>query len=184
MNPRAGYRRWSWFTSILFLIVAGASPGLSAHAFAATKPGPCATNSETRQLDYWLGDWTMPNAESGTNTSKVYLSLDKCMFVEHWDNGTGHVTEKMLAYTPEEKNWYGMFADNEGRVHIFSDGKVSSEAAEFHGKSPGTNGEVILNRLRIVRLSANNIEESWEKSTNNGASWTTAYRARYTRAKQ
>jgi hypothetical protein len=43
----------------------------------------------------------------------------------------------MFAYSPEGKSWYRMFADNEGRVHVFLDGKVSHDCAEFHGPSRG-----------------------------------------------
>jgi hypothetical protein len=167
--------------SLLFLLAI--APCLAGRLFAADPAARCATNTETRQLDYWLGNWAMPNSEkSGTSLSKVSLSLDQCMFVERWDNGQGHVTQKMFAYSPEDKSWYGMFADNEGRVHVFLDGKVSSGGAEFHGPSRGSNGEAVLNRLKIVRLTANTIEEVWEKSTDKGVNWTTAYRAEYFRA--
>lgn len=166
------------FLKITYLVIASVLC-LVTNVFAASDV-PCALNTETRQLDYWLGNWTMCNG-ADTSISKVSLSLDKCVFVERWENGKGHVTEKMFAYSPEDKNWYGMFVDNQGRVHIFSDGKVSSEAAEFHGPSRGANGENVLNRLKIVRVSSDKVEESWEKSTDNGSHWTTAYRAEYSR---
>jgi hypothetical protein len=167
----------------IFLLLGAIGACLPSRAFAATDAEPCATNTEIRQLDYWLGNWSIGNAAaSDHSTSKVSLSLDNCMFVEHWENGKGHATQKMFAYSPEDKNWYGMFADNEGRVHVFLDGKVSSGTAEFHGPSRGPSGEVVLNRLKVARLSANQIEEVWEKSTDNGAHWTTAYRAEYSRA--
>lgn len=150
-------------------------------AAAASNDQPCAGTQETRQLDYWVGKWTMGSGPD-SSTSTVTLSLDKCVFVEHWENGKGHVTEKMFGYSPEDKNWYGMFADNQGRVHVFVDGKVSPESAEFRGPSKGENGQPILNRLKVTRLSADKIEESWEKSTDNGNTWTTAYRASYSRA--
>jgi len=88
----------------------------------------------------------------------------------------------MFAYSPEEKNWNGIFVDNQGRVHIFLDGKVSSEIAEFHGPSRAPNGKAVLNRLKVVRVSPDKLEEAWEKSTDNGSSWTTAYRVEYSRA--
>jgi hypothetical protein len=171
--------RRSMSSTIVFVLLFGAC--LTPAAFGAGESDSCSTNAESRQLDYWLGNWTMPNADGGSNTSKVYLSLDKCVFVEHWENGKGHVTEKMLAYSPEDKNWYGWFADNQGRVHIFSDGKVASGTAQFHGSSHGPNGETVLNRLNVVRVSPNKVEETWEKSTDNGVHWTIAYRAEYSR---
>jgi len=33
--------------------------GLAARTFAATDTEPCASSAETRQLDDWLGNWTM-----------------------------------------------------------------------------------------------------------------------------
>ena len=149
-------------------------------AFAASDTQPCA-NPEIRQLDYWLGNWTMGEG-ADKSMSKVSLSLDKCVFVERWENGTGHVTEKTFAYSQEEKNWYGMFVDNQGRAHAFLDGKVTSDAAEFHGPSRGANGETVLNRLKIIRVAPDKLAEVWEKSTDNGAHWTLAYRAEYSRA--
>lgn len=157
---------------------------LAVSASAATGPGTCATDSATRQLDYWVGNWSMtnPGASSSTASSKVTLSFDKCVFVEHWDSGKGHVTEKTFAYSPDDKNWYGMFVDNEGRAHVFTQGKVTSGTAEFDGPSRGPSGEAVLNRLKVVRQGANKVEESWEKSTDNGTSWKLVYRAEYTRA--
>lgn len=165
---------------IAHLVLAiGVCPGT--RTFAATDAGPCASIAETRQLDYWLGSWVMGSA-ADKSISQVSLSLDKCVFVEHWENGQGHVTEKMFAYSPEDKNWYGIFVDNQGRVHIFLDGKVSPELAEFHGPSRGPNGETVLNRLKVVRVSSDKLAEVWEKSTDNGTHWTTAYRVEYSRA--
>lgn len=161
-------------------IVVAVALCLGGTAFAANNGQLCVNNSETRQLDYWLGTWTIGSGADQT-VSRVSLSLDKCVFVEHWENGKGHVTEKMFAYTPEEKNWYGMFADNEGRVHVFLDGKVTPHAAEFHGPSLGPNGESVLNRLTITNISSDKLEEVWEKSTDKGSTWTIAYRAQYTR---
>ena len=88
----------------------------------------------------------------------------------------------MFAYSPEEKTWYGMFADNTGRVHVFSDGKVAAGIAEFRGTSHGPKGETVLNKVKVVRIDATRVEQTWQKSTDNGATWTTEFRGEYARA--
>src|SRR5215469_2769108 len=166
----------------LIIFIALLTTWLPATALAAPGPGTCASDSESRQLDFWLGTWTVANPGGSGGTSKVYLSLDKCVFVEHWENGKGHVTDKNFAYSPDDKAWYGWFADNQGRAHVFTDGKVTASKAEFRGPSRGPNGETVLNRLTVTRMPSNKLEESWEKSSDNGANWTTSYRAEYVRA--
>jgi hypothetical protein len=153
-------------------------------AQAAPAPAACAANSENRQLDYWIGDWdvTTPGT-SNVSTSKIHFALDKCLVVEHWGGAERHSGENFLGYSADDKSWHGLFADNRGRVHVFVDGKVEGGTAEFSGQSHGPNGESVLNRVTIVRKSADKVEQTWEKSTDSGATWTAVYRGEYSRHK-
>jgi hypothetical protein len=150
-------------------------------AVRAQDPGMCASNTENRQLDFWLGDWTVSYpGMAATSSSKVHLSLDKCLVVESWVGGRGHTGENMFAYSSDDKSWHGMFADNEGRVHVF-EGKVAQGSAEFTGPSRGPNGEAVLNRIKIVRLSDNIVKQTWEKSKDNGVTWSMEFQGDYAR---
>jgi hypothetical protein len=170
-------KRIAW-GSILLVAIAAI---WSTQAMAA-EAKPCSANGVVRELDYWLGSWTVTNSGSGqTGTSKVELSLDRCLFVERWDNGNGHIGEDLLAYSPDDKSWHGMFADNEGRVHLFTSGKVEAGSGQFEGPSHGPKGEAVLNRVKLTRLSPDKLEQTWEKSTDNGNSWNTVYRGQYAR---
>lgn len=162
--------------------MAGMALCLASQAFGATPAPSCATDPASRQLDFWLGNWAVGAAGSAPNAhSKVYLALDQCMVVESWDGGRGHRGENMLAYSVDDKSWHGLFVDNEGRVHVFWSGKASPGAAEFTGPSSGSDGTTVLNRVKIVRLSADKVEQIWEKSTDSGATWSTAFRGEYSR---
>jgi hypothetical protein len=182
MKQNLAVRKWKPLTTLLSLAAAGACIGLTLPALSATTAEPCSTNPASRQLDYWLGDWNIAGPGSTANaTSRVYLALDKCIVVESWDGGRGHRGENVFGYSPDDKAWHGMFADNQGRVHVFVDGKVTPGAAEFSGPSRGANGETILNRVRIVRISHDKVEQVWEKSSDNGATWTAEFRGEYSR---
>src|SRR5215475_5659956 len=98
-----------------FLIAATIGTCLTPAAFGADDPEPCSANVESRQLDYWLGNWNIavPGRTADNNSkSKVYLSLNKCVLIESWQDGRGHAGENVFAYSAENKRWYGMFADN------------------------------------------------------------------------
>jgi hypothetical protein len=165
------------------IVIVLAAVMVSAVAFAADEK-PCATNPEVRQLDYWLGSWTVTNpGSSGSSTSKVSLSLDKCLFVETWQGNHGHTGQDMFAYSADAKNWYGMFADSEGRVHIFTSGKVANGTAEFDGPSLDANGTEEMNRVKLVRVGPGKLTQAWEKSSDRGATWKTVFSGEYLRAK-
>jgi hypothetical protein len=170
------------FTGVFLLLIAGAFCSLAPTAsFAAADSAPCSTNPDNRQLDFWIGDWnvTYPGMPHNS-TSKVSLDLDQCVLVESWDGGKGHTGKNMFAYSSDDKNWHGMFADNQGRVHIF-EGKVAEGSAEFTGPSRGPDGQTVLNRIKVVRLSMSRVEQSWEKSKDNGLTWSVEFRGEYSR---
>ena len=170
--------------NILILGTCLAALGLAAPAaFAAPdSQQPCSANSESRQLDFWLGTWniTYPGAPVGS-ASTVKLVLDRCELVESWEDAQGHKGENRFAYNYENKSWRGMFADNRGHVHVFTDGKVSDGSAEFSGPSRDPDGHTTLHRIRVTRTNPNNVEQIWEKSSDNGATWTTVFRGEYSR---
>ena len=173
-------RRFNLGTVWCFLSLAVLGIAFSVSAFAADGKS-CSANEETRQLDFWLGAWTV-SGPGGSGTSEVTLALDKCLFVESWNGARSHSGKNFLGYSPDDKKWYGLFADNEGRVHIFTSGRVAAGAAEFDGPSSGPNGNAVLNRVRIVRTAPGNVEQIWQKSTDSGSSWNTVYRGEYSRA--
>jgi hypothetical protein len=152
------------------------------NGFAATDAESCAANLANRQLDYWLGNWKIgAEGSSGNAHSMVRSSLDKCLVVENWDDGRGHYGQNVFGYSADDKSWFGMFADNEGRIHVFTSGKVADGTAEFEGTSRGSDGESILNRVKVIRLNSDKVEQRWEKSTDNGATWKMVFRGKYSR---
>jgi hypothetical protein len=184
MQPKISRHRTA-FRHIFLILAAAAFFGAAARpASAAPDAASCATNPEARQLDFWLGEWSIAAPGAGPSaTSKVFLDLDKCLVVESWDGGRDHSGKNMFAYAAGEKSWRGMFVDNDGRAHIFVDGKVASGTAEFFGPSRGPNGEAVLNRIRIVRRADGKVEQDWDKSSDNGTTWTNQFRLEYSHKK-
>lgn len=156
----------------------------STSTLVAAQQNSCGSNRDAQQLNYWIGDWSIAAPGSAPDaTSHVSLSLDKCVIVESWKGENNHFGENVFGYSSGDKSWKGFFADNRGHVHVFVDGRVSPGKAEFEGPSLGDNGEKVMNRIRITQLSADKVEQTWEKSTDNGATWKPQFRLEYTRKK-
>jgi hypothetical protein len=173
-----------WFRGVLAVMSIGGWFSLAAMpVLAAVDSESCSANPESRQFDFWLGDWnvTYPGV-AGNSNSTVSLSLDKCLVTETWVGGKGHTGRNMFAYSADDKSWHGMFADNLGRVHVF-EGKIGSGSAEFFGPGVGADGKTVLHRIRVIRINADRVEQSWEKSTDHGATWKMEFRGEYSRKK-
>ncbi len=173
------------FSSVLLLAGLGGALCLaSTSTLAAPDTGTCSASPENRQLDFWIGNWsvTYPGM-AGNSASKVSLDLDKCLVVESWEGGMSHAGKNMFAYSADDKSWHGLFADNQGRVHVF-EGKISDGSAEFTGPSRAPDGKAVLNRIKIARVNENKVVQSWEKSRDNGVTWTTEFRGEYSRKNQ
>lgn len=171
-------------TNALLYLTLAISPGLTAlPARAAGGTPACLANSQGRGLDFWLGHWTISDGEQPSRaTSIVSLELGECLIVENWSDATGHRGENLFGYNPDSRTWNGMFADNEGRIHLFERGTVAAGKAEFFGHSLGPDGKPILNRVSIVRRTPGDIEQTWQKSTDNGTTWSTVFQGEYSRA--
>jgi hypothetical protein len=171
------------FSIVPILVMGGWFSLAPGSAKAAPDSRACSANPEGRQLDFWIGDWTVTYpGMAGSSASKVSLDLDKCMVIESWDGGKGRTGKNMFAYSADDQRWHGLFADNQGRVHVF-EGKVSAGLAEFTGPSRGAKGQTVLNRIKVVRVAADKVEQCWEKSTDNGATWTVEFHGEYSRKK-
>ncbi len=82
-------------TNLLLVSAVAACFLLAPRLYGAAPTGPCSTNPDNRALDFWLGDWNIagPGSSPGAKSSVTAL-LDKCIIVETWDGGRGHMSEK------------------------------------------------------------------------------------------
>jgi len=181
-RQRISWRMGFWRrTALCFGILAMGLVFVDTASFGAPGTDSCVNNAESRQLDFWLGSWTVTYPGASTaSSSRVHLELSKCVLIENWNGGKGHQGINVFAYSADDHQWHGMFADNEGRVHVFA-GKVDNGSAEFLGPSVGPNGEKDLNRIRITRQGPDRVQQTWEKSADNGSKWVTVFQGQYTR---
>jgi hypothetical protein len=149
---------------------------------AADETQSCALNEPSRALDYWVGDWTVTTPTGGGEShSSVHLQLAQCVVIENWGDGEGHDGQNVFGYSQGDHQWRGMFFDNRGHIHVFLSGKVAGGVAEFQGPSLGEHGEAVLNRIRLARIAPDQLEQTWEKSRDNGRTWSPQFRLEYSR---
>lgn len=182
MNPRkpeASFMRARRTGAIVAVVLLAALCGHTPGARAAEN-APCAASQQSRELDFWLGDWTIAAPGGGDASSKVTPDLDHCLVVERWQGGD-ETGVNLFGYSADDGGWHGLFANNQGKIHAFLNGTVASGVAVFTGPNRGPDGSTVQNRITVRRIDANHVEQSWEKSSDDGKTWTMLFRLGYTR---
>ena len=145
---------------------------------------PCAASPESRQFDFWIGEWDVRNPQGQlAGTSSIQLILGDCVIFENWTSGGGAYTGKSFnLYNSSLKKWQQFWADDKGGVLEFA-GEYKDNELRYTGESLDPKGNRIMHRLTFFNLSPGRVRQLWEQSTDNAKTWTIAFDGLYVRKK-
>jgi tetratricopeptide (TPR) repeat protein len=146
---------------------------------------PCAFRAESRQLDFWIGEWdvTQTGAPAGVNASKSRVESveNGCVIAEYYETPTGYAGRSYNAYEPGRKRWEQFWVDNVGGLHHYTgqarDGNMYYEA-EF--TAPGAAAPT-RNRMTFFNQGPDQVRQLGEQSADGGKTWTVTYDLTYRR---
>lgn len=146
---------------------------------------PCRFRPESRQLDFWVGEWdvTQTGAPAGVNASKSRIESveNGCVIAEFYETPSGYAGRSYNAYEPNKKRWEQFWVDNVGGVHHYSgvgrDGNLYYEA-EF--TPPGATAPT-KNKMTFFNQGQDQVRQLGEQSTDGGKTWTVTYDLTYRR---
>lgn len=156
-------------------LMAGLLLGLAtAMAGAANKPcqGPAY-----RQFDFWIGHWQVSTADNTVvGNNRISAIAGGCALLEEWTGADGGSGKSLIFYQPERGRWRqtwvassGERSDRQGRPGLSS--MVLTDPA-----GPGRRGR---NVLRAV--SADELRQLEQSSSDGGRTWTTVFKGIYRR---
>ena len=160
----------------LFVLAAGPT-------IAAAPPLAGCASPESKQIDFWLGDWdakwnASPGNPAGEGTNSITRTYDGCVTEEHFDGGAlkGHSVTLYFAPTQE---WRQTWVDNQGSYIDLMGG-------------PDGKGDFVLTTLpkpsgRASRMIFTDIKPDsflwrWQASAD-GKTWVDSWVIRYMRKK-
>ncbi len=146
---------------------------------------PCAFRAESRQLDFWIGEWdvTQTGAPAGVNASRSRIESveNGCVIAEYYETPTGYAGRSYNAYEPSRKRWEQFWVDNVGGLHHYTgqarDGNMHYEA-EFTAPGASTPSR---NRMTFFNQGQDQVRQLGEQSTDGGKTWTVTYDLTYRR---
>ncbi len=171
---------------LLFATLAGVlatAPAAAQQAQPAQEPQqaakPCAA-PEHRQFDFWVGRWTVSNAQGkAVGSSHVSRISGGCAVLERWQAADGPPGTSINFYEPKTGKWNQVWVGGGGLilrlVGTFHDG-----AMVLDGTAPRqTAGGAVRDRIRWTPQDDGSVEQVWLVSSDGGATWRPIFRGIY-----
>jgi hypothetical protein len=136
-----------------------------------------------RQFDFWLGEWDCTWHADGLEhrgTNSVYLDLG-CVIVENFD-GRPSLDFQGLSFSVYDRKahcWKQTWVDSEGGYLDFA-GSFENGVMELR-RIGEVDGVPALFRMRWENIEPNAFDWSWQRSTDDGETWTSLWEIEYSR---
>jgi hypothetical protein len=148
---------------------------------AAPAQKPC-TAPEYRQFDFWLGDWSVANADGRViGANRIESREGGCVLQEHWSAVRGGTGTSLSAWDAERQRWHQTWVDAGGGVALldgaFADGRMVLAGDAIDREHART----LRNRITWIPLADGRVRQWWEQSDDGGATWKTVFDGYYSR---
>ncbi len=146
------------------------------------RPAGCAS-VESRQFDFWLGEWDVSPGESTVviAESTVTLHDQGCVILENWRpfrNAHGH---SINIYDATDGKWHQTWADASGTRTEYSGSLDADGVMRLDNLSPSPQGAPpARQRMNFQRVDANTLRQ-WGESLDAGQTATTTWVFTYRR---
>jgi hypothetical protein len=148
---------------------------------ATAQPTPLPP--ESRQFDFWLGEWdvTTPDGKPA-GTSRIESIAGGAGLLENWQDIDGSSGKSLNVYNPAKKQWQQFWVGTGGGVLELAGGMVAGNMVL--GGEHLAGGKPLLEKITWRPNVDGSVRQHWEQSTDGGKTWTTAFDGLYRRKKQ
>ena len=164
----------------MLLALAGTAP-----AFAQAPPMPDCSAPEHRQFDFWIGHWTVTGPQGKTaGENRIESILEGCALQEIWTGASGYRGRSLNLYNRELGQWEQYWVDSSGG-RLLLRGGIRDGAMVMEGiadKPDAKTGIVRRDRVTWTPDADGSVRQLWEKSEDDGKSWTVEFDGHYVRA--
>jgi hypothetical protein len=147
---------------------------------------PCSYSPESRQFDFWIGDWDVVNTQGGAvaGSSHIAQELNDCVIWENWTSaGSPYAGKSYNAYNANLKRWEQFWVDNSAGMMFFYGGLKDGVMDFWTDVIPQPGGTTLKRHLQFFNLSPDTVRQFSQKSVDAGKTWTLDYDLTYHRRK-
>jgi tetratricopeptide (TPR) repeat protein len=148
---------------------------------------PCDYSPDSRQFDFWVGDWTVVTTQDGApaGISHIERVIGNCVIWENWTSlGTpGYSGKSYNVYNADLKRWEQFWVDSLGGMIHFYGGVRDGVMHLYTDETPQPSGTRTKRHMQFFNLGLDRVRQFSQQSTDAGVTWTVEYDLTYVRKK-
>lgn len=168
-------------TSLLMIVPLGVAFAAPVGAQESSPSAAAACDDDAfRAFDFWLGEWRVSDA-AGREGGRSHISRisEGCALLEEWTNARGKTGTSLNMYDPGDGHWHQYWVGGDGTVLRLAGG-LEGDTMSMTGVTATDSGP-ILERIRWAPQPDGRVEQRWDQSSDDGASWATLFTGYYER---
>ncbi|HYC37399.1 MAG TPA: DUF1579 family protein [Usitatibacter sp.] len=172
----------------MFRALAAATFTFSAlFAHAQGQPTYACDSPESKQLDFWVGEWEAtyagPNNTVGKSRNRITKIMDGCVVLEEFSGapGTKLNGHSVSTFDRASRQWKQAWVDNTASYLDFTG--VFAEGRMTFAREIERQGKKVRQRMVFQDIRPESFKWLWQGSNDNGATWTTQWEIDYRRVK-
>ena len=137
---------------------------------------------ESKQLDFWVGDWTTTHS-GGKGVNQISKVLDGCVILETFTGGPSTKLNgiSISTYDRATKKWKQTWSDNTATYMDFEGGTKDGKFMFWREAEDG--GKKFQQRMVFQDVTKDRLNWLWQASIDGGKTWKTTWNIVYTRNK-
>lgn len=152
---------------------------------AALAQSPGCASPESKQMDFWLGDWdaswTM-NGKPGHGRNRITKILGGCVVLEEFSApGMPLEGRSWSMYDAASGRWKQTWVDDGGSYLDFAGAEV--DGRRVFARDAVRNGKAFKQRMVFTDVKPDAFKWLWQRSDDGGTTWRTTWEIDYRRVK-
>jgi hypothetical protein len=156
-------------------------------AASAQQPSYGCDTPESKQLDFWVGDWDLtyldPKGNPVRSRNRVTKILDGCVIYEEFSGPPGSplLGRSLSTFDRPNKQWKQTWVDNTATYLDFNGGIVDGRMMFW--REVQRDGRRFKQRMLFDKVTPDGMKWLWQRSDDDGKAWTTLWQIDYRRVK-